>query len=484
MGSDGKGSGDESHVVTEATMEKTVNSATVLRYPFQIMELGWLIEYIDTCLSREERWAAAMRIINCLMAFALINEDPFLEQAAFQFYDTMIEKGGKKIWPKRTRDVSLTFEAAYSAFETACVIGKCPHLDSRKRVGLLKVREEVIKKIEKSLENTSITAGNTKINEVLNISISRMQALRQSPDSSLAFDALMESLKSLFFCFIPCLGLYSMIHGSGTKNNIYVCNECCPCFAKLRTTYTLFIRDVEKTKIIDCLLMMAVKEDDDLVAKLVEELFTRFDCRIPLLEKPIRRIQNGALFIVRMALFDAFRYVKILLTSLRASPVTLIPLMDNVILTLSITRKEMKGIKGLSDHLALVDRASATADSIYSKLGTEKSAQELNTLKEDINRIFSLLCAPEFHLASHSRDPLVGKGANLMCGNPGCPGKVKEMLKCSGCRVTFYCNVECQREDWKTHRLLCNEMRSRKIAPTPVEVVECPVQTLKAAALA
>ncbi|KAH9600873.1 zinc finger protein [Trypanosoma melophagium] len=483
MASDGRVSGDESHVVTEAAMEKTVNTSTVLRYPFQIMELGWLIEYIDTCLSKEERWAAAMRIINCLMAFALINEDPFLEQAAFQFYDTVTEKSNKKIWPKRTHDVNVTFEAAYSAFETACVIGKCPHLDSRKRVALLKVREGVIKKIEKSLDNTSINADTTRSKDILNASLSSMQALRQSPDSSLAFDAVMESLKSLFFSFIPCLGLYSMMHGSGTKNNIYVCNERCPCLAKLQTTYTLFIRGVEKTKIIDCLLMMAVKEDDDLVTKIVEELFTRFDCRIPLLEKPIRRIHNGTFFIVRMALFDAFHRVKILLAHLRASPVTLIPLMDNIILTLSITRREMKGIKGLSDHLSLVDRALATADSIYSKLGTDKSYQGLNALKEEINRIFDLLSASEFHLASHSRDPLVGKGANLMCGNPNCPGKVKEMLKCSGCRVTFYCNVECQREDWKTHRLLCNEMRSRKIAPTPIEVVECPVQTIKAAAL-
>jgi hypothetical protein len=32
--------------------------------------------------------------------------------------------------------------------------------------------------------------------------------------------------------------------------------------------------------------------------------------------------------------------------------------------------------------------------------------------------------------------------------------------RCSACGVTFYCGVECQRKDWKTHKLICPFIRN------------------------
>ncbi|ESS60722.1 hypothetical protein TCDM_11738 [Trypanosoma cruzi Dm28c] len=474
---------NDSQAVTEATSERTVNNATVFRYPFNTMDLGWLVGYIDAFLVKSERWAAAMRLTTCFMTFTVLHEDPLMEDATFQLHKTMLDRSIKKSWPRRNRDLSNTFDAAYHVFETICIVSKYPNLDPAGKAGILRMSEKLIQGMEKPMDNVVIKIDLKKKSETLHATLARLQALGRAPESLSAFDALMASLKMVFFCYVASLGVNNMMLDANlNKMDSYVCCEGCPCHAKLRTTYTLFIRDVEKTKVIDCLLIMAVKEDDAFLSKLAEGLFTQFDCRSPFLEKPVRRIQNGALFMVRIALFDAFRHVKALLVDLRASPASLAPQIDNVVLALYITRREMRGMKGLNEHLPLVNKALATADSIYSRLGTENASQELRTLKDYITKIFFLVSAPEFHLAVHSKDPLVGKGAKLCCGNPDCPGKVREMLKCSGCRVTFYCSVTCQRDDWKTHRFLCKEMGCRKAAPAPIKMAECSTETLKPAA--
>lgn len=482
MGTEEPVSSDESHVVTEAAAEKIINNASVFRYPFQTMNLSWLDEYIDTCLDKEDRLQAAMCLLNVLMVFTIMHEDPFLEDAALQFYNTMREKSNKKSWPSRTKDASINFDVTHHIFETICVTAKYPNLESTGKVGLLKMTEKLIKDIVKTVETQPDKFDNKKVSGPLTTTLSRMQALRKTPESLDGFDALMSSLKALFFCFSPCVGIYSTLQDINAQTmNTYVCCEGCSCYAKLRSTYTLFIRDVEKTKIIDCLLMMAIKNDNGYVSKLAEDLFARFDCRSLFLEKPVRRIQNGAFFMVRIVLFDAIRHVNTLVMEMCASPARLVPLIDNIILALYITRKEIKDIKGLNNHVVLVDCAIATAERIYPKLGTEKISQELQTLKDQITNIFICISAPEFHLAVHSKDPLVGKGANVKCGNSDCPGNVKEMLKCSGCRVTFYCSVACQRKDWKTHQFLCREMGLRKLKVTPSKIEDCPIQTLKPA---
>ncbi|RNF04655.1 uncharacterized protein Tco025E_07912 [Trypanosoma conorhini] len=475
--------GDERHVVTEAALERTVNNATVFRYPFSAMDLGWLVGYIDAFLMKSERWAAAMRITTCFMTFTVLHEDPLMEDATFQLHKTMVERSIKKSWPRRNRDLSNAFDAAYHVFETICIVAKYPNLEPAGKVGILRMSEKLIQGMEKPLDTPLLNVDAKKRSEALSATFARLQALGRAPDSLDAFDALMASLKMVFACYAASLGVHNLLQDANVSHmNSYVCCEGCPCYAKLRTTYTLFIRDVEKTKVIDCLLMMAVKEEDAFVSKLAEGLFTQFDCRSPFLEKPVRRIQNGALFMVRIALFDALRHIKAVLMDPRASPARLAPQLDNVVLALCIARREMKAVRGLSEHPPLVDKALATADSIYPRLGAEKASQELRTLMEYVAKIFALVSAPQFHLAVHSKDPLVGKGANFCCGNPKCPGQVKEMLKCSGCRVTFYCSVACQRDDWKTHRFLCKEMGSRRAAPTPVKTAECPIQTLKPAA--
>lgn len=35
----------------------------------------------------------------------------------------------------------------------------------------------------------------------------------------------------------------------------------------------------------------------------------------------------------------------------------------------------------------------------------------------------------------------------------------KRMLRCSKCKEAYYCDVECQKEDWKAHKGRCEVLR-------------------------
>ena len=39
----------------------------------------------------------------------------------------------------------------------------------------------------------------------------------------------------------------------------------------------------------------------------------------------------------------------------------------------------------------------------------------------------------------------------------GCNAKQEGMLKCTNCLNSYYCNAECQRKDWDSHKTFCQE---------------------------
>jgi hypothetical protein len=64
----------------------------------------------------------------------------------------------------------------------------------------------------------------------------------------------------------------------------------------------------------------------------------------------------------------------------------------------------------------------------------------------------------------------------------GCDKVGKNHLKCSGCKRVFYCNVECQKKHWATHRPacdrcgMCKKMYSHKVVK-PIHCVDCAMKT-------
>lgn len=57
------------------------------------------------------------------------------------------------------------------------------------------------------------------------------------------------------------------------------------------------------------------------------------------------------------------------------------------------------------------------------------------------------------------------EGWNKVCGRPGC-NKDSCAMKCSKCRVIYYCGRECQTKDWKAHKRVCAQMAMGKVKPS------------------
>mgnify|MGYP003691380387 CR=1 FL=1 len=41
-----------------------------------------------------------------------------------------------------------------------------------------------------------------------------------------------------------------------------------------------------------------------------------------------------------------------------------------------------------------------------------------------------------------------------------CQSVNEDLLRCSKCKMVFYCNQQCQKEDWKFHKLLCGKSQN------------------------
>ena len=70
---------------------------------------------------------------------------------------------------------------------------------------------------------------------------------------------------------------------------------------------------------------------------------------------------------------------------------------------------------------------------------------------------------------SHLSREMLIKPENMVRACDGCHrAGAATMQYCGSCRNAAYCNVECQRSDWKRHKADCSHMNSqRRIAKSP-----------------
>ena len=110
------------------------------------------------------------------------------------------------------------------------------------------------------------------------------------------------------------------------------------------------------------------------------------------------------------------------------------------------------------DYLAVEVRKTKGAAS--SKLLELESADD-HTLVSYYRKRISCSCLDEKYKEVKSIKKM-GRCYNPNCSHPG--GKVErsKMFSCTRCGVANYCSVECQRADWKEHKMYCNKTAKEK----------------------
>lgn len=453
-----------------------VNYDSVLRYPFREMRMDWFDDFIDTTLS-SKRIEVATRLMDCLMAHTVLHEDPFLEKAVTYIYTRV---SGNETF----RNMTGPFREAHDVFRIVCMTAKFTVSNASEKNALLNILDQHCRRFHaaaptmKSDNTEALVAAAAHVTECVTF-------LRKNMTSTEAFRRLMDAIKFLFFTVSTRNGVSPYASNGTSLFNTFVCCDGCPCYAKLRTGPTVFLRDMEKIKVLDCVSIAAVNAKDrtmhDVSSKFLHNFCKDF-MENPHLDDIGHLVHNGRLFYCRTALFDSLDNIESI--SSPHSEIADLPsaktlTLDRVVLALLWVKSEVKEIRLLCNLVPILNEALAAAEAAYSRLDYEDILQVLYTLKERILAVFLALSAPEFHLGVHSRDVFVGKQADMKCANPACPGTTKDLLKCSGCDVTFYCSSECQKADWDKHKNFCHEIESRRSEPPASTFAYGPVQVLK-----
>eukprot|EP00796_Vickermania_ingenoplastis_P009668 gene9668-6765_t len=441
------------------------NSASVLRYPFRQMNMSWWGPFVKA-ITNDSYPNTPLRITFCLIAHAIIHEDPFMENAV------------SYITSKFTMNFTPEENYQFELYKTICRIADFPSLtDLSKRLSFMEEEEQRFMELAKPIFDM-----HEKQREVVGAAVEEVcqnfQCLRVDTDTkNNAFFNLMNSLKKLYLKISPGTG----IDVPDGPIDTFVCCEGCPCYARLRSLPTIFLRDVEKAKIIDCIMMAAVKENDvplrDAASELLYNHFHDF-MENPYVDDISYFIQNGKLFFCRAALFDALS----LIAYFTQSHETMRHHKDDVnriVIPLLWVKNEIREIRGLHELVHFIDKALITAESSYQDVSRQDYPQAFHTIKDHIVVLFSELSSSKYHLAVHSRDVFTGKPIDMKCANPSCDGSTKDLLKCSGCDVTYYCSSQCQKADWDTHKNFCHDIESRRARPTPVEASFSNVMSIK-----
>jgi len=164
-------------------------------------------------------------------------------------------------------------------------------------------------------------------------------------------------------------------------------------------------------------------------------------------------------------------YVQVILNLLRKKPKYLMRDVKNAIckcLTIMVRDEKLKDkmqvetiLKFLNDELKYQQRFTLTHPSrtigtnvvlavFYDMMGSPLGAECEELVKKKFTNLrehskFSSLVVPKCH----------------SCGKE--QGENGEKLKrCSRCSTVWYCNVNCQKIDWKEHRLVCNNVSTQQ----------------------
>lgn len=101
---------------------------------------------------------------------------------------------------------------------------------------------------------------------------------------------------------------------------------------------------------------------------------------------------------------------------------------------------------GEQAHWVLLNNAFQASDPTKYPIGD----RELSLIYDFIALLMNINETSEMWRAIKERET---QSSSKRCGN--CQKSGESLLRCSRCKSTYYCDVQCQRSDWKTHKKTC-----------------------------
>eukprot|EP00658_Telonema_sp_P-2_P065855 TRINITY_DN5500_c0_g1_i1.p1 TRINITY_DN5500_c0_g1~~TRINITY_DN5500_c0_g1_i1.p1 ORF type:complete len:476 (-),score=114.98 TRINITY_DN5500_c0_g1_i1:220-1647(-) len=438
------------------------------------MQIAWLISYVNG-LPQPDRSYTMCRILECLMSNAVATNDSSMEYAVINFYTKFTVTAWNKA-QKQMANSGVPFELCRQVFEVLGLVRKYPGANVKSRKMLVSLVERLMDDIQPVSESNAELQSNKAIPNIITSIRATLEELKQQPDSDHSLKQLLKWLKWLFSCL-------SAHHSHGQpapdQSPYYHCSEDCECYQRNKHGMRMFIHDVEKCKIIDCLIIAAVSDADSMMSNIARELLERYPVNFCL--RAVQWLHNSDYAYLRFCLFDAIRFAKQTNTEhySRARQHY-----DDIESTLHVVKEHYARHVLLRDRVKLIDNAlkciyvlRETAET------TPATVQQLCTLQYDLGQLFAAISGVGFQLCVHEENhprvtptPAEAALAQLhrnagladeprspaRCANPTCDTGIQELMKCSGCKVNYYCSIECQKTDWKVHKSKCKELAVKK----------------------
>lgn len=449
-----------------------------LRYPFAPMNIGWLFEFVNGHKNPQKSFIMC-HVLECLMCNAVATTDPFMEHAVVHFYT----KFSCTAWSRAQGLMAdgISFELCRQVFEVIGLIRRYPNANPKSRKMLLTLVERVVDDISKVTISTKASAVTKAIPEVITSVRSSIATLRAHPRDQVvtandnALTALFSWLKFLFTCLSSH---HNQVPAFPDNQPLVPCSESCPCFRAMNQRYPTLAADVEKVKVIDALVVMAGRDGDDDVADIARDLMQHY--HIDFCTRAVAHVHNGQYAILRLLVFEALRFSKRVQQTMLSSASKTFDVIEISLLNAQMQCADVPFLNSVASHSAdglrtLVQlRIAAANDKI--------PAHDIYALQYTLQQMFTALCAPNLMLCVHDSTsatvpaasaPFAGDRQLLhmmssrdaadaeaqqpkRCGNPACTNPKKAtLLKCSACKGIYYCSAECQKSDWRRHKVVC-----------------------------
>lgn len=461
-----------------------------LRYPFAPMSVGWLCDF-TTSLKNPEKSFAMCRILECLMHNAVLGSDAFMEHAVVTYYT----KFQNAAWTKAQNQVTdgVTFELSRQVFEVIGLIRRFTSANMKSKRMLVTLVERVTDDMARLIgTNPSLQQNKTfpvtlqaarddiaklKAGALVSTAAITAAPLASTPEIEDTIHSLTSNLKVLF----TCLNSHHNVNSTAAQQqqqqaailSIYLsdqpvvpCSELCPCFARLRNRFPIYLADVEKVKILDSLVIFSIRDGEEDVSTIAKELQHRYS--IEFCARAVAHVHNGHYAIMRLHLFHTVFMAKKLTNGAPLPASQWLKALTVIELIIFHVQYACQGqVPGL---IAAATKALASVIDLRGKNEDQRAAanQECFALQSNLTQMFAVLAAPQYLLCVH-----VGAEARLImahskpkCANPACVTPPAELLKCSACKSVYYCSATCQKADWRDHKLLCRELSLARNMPS------------------